>query len=77
MSDHIKNWIVISGQPIDTVDGGGFEFFGPFTKDEAKWVRKQQLSQYYPPGNWISIAVQLLDYPALTRMKQYEPEDQS
>lgn len=28
-------WIVISGSLVDTVAGGGFEFFGPFANAEA------------------------------------------
>lgn len=35
-TDHAeRDWIIISGQPVDTAKGGGFEFFGPFTKPEA------------------------------------------
>ena len=33
------DWIVISGQLIDTTMGGGFEFHGPFTEAEAREVR--------------------------------------
>jgi hypothetical protein len=31
-----RDWIVIAGQLIDNTEGGGFEFFGPFTKEQAK-----------------------------------------
>ena len=31
----MRDWIVIVGHLLDTVKGGGFEFFGPFTEAEA------------------------------------------
>jgi len=36
----IRNWIVITGQLIDSTEGGGFEFHGPFTEEEAQAVVK-------------------------------------
>ena len=33
----MKDWIIITGQPIDrAIGGGGYEFFGPFTDTEAQ-----------------------------------------
>lgn len=67
-----KNWMVIDGQPIDTICGGGFEFFGPFTEAEARIVRqsilvaRQQAGSGEPHGS-ITMAVELLRYPPLER----------
>ena len=37
-----RNWIVISGGIVDTVKGGGLEFFGPFTEPEAEAYKQHQ-----------------------------------
>jgi hypothetical protein len=34
-----RDWIVITGHPIDTEEGGGFEYDGPFTETEAQAYR--------------------------------------
>jgi hypothetical protein len=40
MSDKTYDWIVIHGQLVDTTaGGGGFEFYGPFSEEEALLVR--------------------------------------
>ena len=59
-----KNWIVISGQPVDSVDGGGYEFFGPYTEEEAQAERESVMAGYlklgHVPGSFIVMAVELL-----------------
>jgi len=63
-----KKWIVMTGQPIDTIKGGGFEFFGPYTEDDAKEVQKRFLELKNPyPGSQICIALQLLTYEILRK----------
>ena len=52
----IRDWIVIHGSLIDTPSGGGFEFFGPFTHEEAIEFRAKILA----PPDLMSVAVQLL-----------------
>jgi hypothetical protein len=32
---NVADWIVMQGTLINTVQGGGFEFFGPYTEQEA------------------------------------------
>jgi len=39
-----RNWIVMTGQPLDTTKGGGFEFFGPYTENEAKAKREEKIA---------------------------------
>jgi hypothetical protein len=51
----------MTGQPIDTTKGGGFEFFGPYTEDEASIVRERMISKG-EAGSWIAIAIQLIKY---------------
>jgi hypothetical protein len=34
-----KNWIVLSGAVLHSRSGGGFEFFGPYTEEDARLVR--------------------------------------
>jgi len=73
--DQTKNaWMVMTGQPVDSIDGGGFEFFGPFaTHKEADAYRKASIKSYklhkkhltekgLNPGDctWIVTAIQLL-----------------
>jgi hypothetical protein len=60
-----KNWIVIQGQIVDTVDGGGFEFFGPFTEKEARNVRSRMkaFTQEHGGTEISTIALQLLNVP--------------
>lgn len=53
----MKDWIVMSGQPVMTTTGGGFEFFGPFTEEQAKIVREKLADSR---GERVSIAIQLL-----------------
>lgn len=55
---HIRDWIVIAGSLIDTTKGGGFEFFGPFTEEEANFARGKLSGETL-------IAVQLLKLPHL------------
>lgn len=38
-----KDWIVISGTPLSSTDGGGFEFFGPFTEKQAMAFREAMI----------------------------------
>jgi len=36
LNGHVADWIVMQGTLINTVQGGGgFEFFGPYTEQEA------------------------------------------
>ena len=61
MSEPDRRWMVMSGQPLDTSEGGGFEFFGPFTEDEAKKVREIILEgSKFTPGERIVIAIELI-----------------
>jgi non-ribosomal peptide synthetase component F len=60
-----KNWIVMTGQPVDSTDGGGFEFFGPFTEGEAAQVREAKLRDDVAPGSWVAMAIQLLHHPIM------------
>lgn len=62
-----NDWIVIAGQPVDTTRGGGFEFFGPFTEQEAQDVRAIIIAQHnrrqqYDECEQIVLAVQLLSH---------------
>jgi hypothetical protein len=58
-----KDWIVITGYLINTGVGGGLEFFGPFTEEQAKKFQSK-ISLNRPPNwvspSWVSLAVQLL-----------------
>lgn len=36
---YVRDWIVIAGSLVDTTQGGGYEFFGPFTEEEANLAR--------------------------------------
>ena len=60
----MKDWIIICGQPIDTVRGGGYEFYGPFTDTEAHEIRQKIVERYQKAGRdphgEIVMAVQLL-----------------
>jgi hypothetical protein len=52
-----RNWIVITGSILNTAQGGGgLEFFGPYTEDQA--VRLQRLLA--SPSCELVLAVQLL-----------------
>ncbi len=65
-----NSWMVMTGQPVDGIGGGGFEFFGPFdTNEEAVRFRKAARISYEheavykdDPGDytWIIMAIQLL-----------------
>jgi hypothetical protein len=57
-----RDWIVLAGQPVDTTSGGGYEFFGPFTEDEARRRREQILSKLSKRAGYdqIVLMVQLL-----------------
>jgi hypothetical protein len=54
-----RNWIVMTGHPVNTSLGGGFEFFGPYSEEEAKKFQSKMVS-LQQPGNWIAVAIQLL-----------------
>ena len=60
-----RNWIVIKGQLVDTTRGGGFEFFGPFTYEEAGHVRDQMqaFTKQFGRTDITTIALQLLGVP--------------
>jgi hypothetical protein len=55
-----RDWIVIAGQLIDDVNGGGYEFFGPFTEDEAQEVRQGMAEASKNNEDRMVVAVQLL-----------------
>jgi len=55
-----RDWIVISGQPVDSTTGGGYEFFGPFTQEEAERLRESWVKDKDDPFSHIVMAVQLL-----------------
>jgi hypothetical protein len=53
----IKDWIVITGSLVDTTEGGGFEFHGPFTEAQAQTI----VADYKQETDWPMVqAVQLL-----------------
>lgn len=65
-----RTWIVIAGTPLCVASAGvasadgGFEFFGPFTKDEAKAFRKVMIGRLADNNaNWthVVMAIELLD----------------
>lgn len=58
----IRDWIVIRGSIIDSTQGGGYEFFGPFTEGEAKFVRERM---HTPHDEMQTISIQLLKLPNL------------
>jgi len=60
MDNRPMDWIVIAGQLIDTAKGGGFEFFGPFTKSEAEEVRQSMHDASSYNKDRVYMAVQLL-----------------
>jgi hypothetical protein len=37
----MRDWIVVQGSLLSSAGGGGFEFFGPFTEEEAVEVRDE------------------------------------
>ena len=51
-----RNWIVVSGTIVNTVNGGGFEFIGPFTEREAK----DYLAQHKSDDEDLWVAIELL-----------------
>lgn len=55
-----RNWIVIAGQLIDTTKGGGFEFFGPYTEDEAEAVKQRLCGSAPLETDKLTMAVELL-----------------
>ena len=55
MTEVVRDWIVIHGSVVNTVTGGGFEYFGPFTWQEA---RKAQSAMFKP--EYSTIMIQLL-----------------
>jgi hypothetical protein len=55
----VKNWIVMQGTILNTVNGGGFEFFGPYTEQEAIMVKNHMDKCNHRP-DIASIIVQLL-----------------
>jgi hypothetical protein len=57
----VRDWIVIQGTLINTEIGGGFEFFGPFTEDEAKHAFVNPQIDRPEVGTFI---VQLLNLPS-------------
>jgi hypothetical protein len=63
----MRDWIVIQGEAarlVNTLDGrGGFEFFGPFTHEEATFVR---LNMEH------ACAVQLVKLPNMIRAHKEE-----
>lgn len=64
----VKNWIIVAGQPIGRVSGGGFEFFGPFTEEQALRIKKHwiELSQF-ENGEFTVQVVQLLNVNPLSQ----------
>ena len=72
-----RNWIVIKGQLVDTTRGGGFEFFGPFTGEEANNVRDsmQTFAQQHGFTAITTIALHLLGVPQ--EMKEPAKEKES
>jgi hypothetical protein len=56
----MKNWIVISGRLLDTIRGGGFEFLGPFTQEEAERYVEIIKQHVVVGGDVMAIAVELL-----------------
>ena len=61
----VRDWMVMSGCILDTTAGsGGFEFFGPFTEEEAHQVR-ERFAGVHPNPNAQVIAVQLLTPPGV------------
>lgn len=57
-------WIVITGSLIDTTKGGGFEFIGPFSTEEAaiehRDAAKVYLSEKGLEFDRVCLAVELL-----------------
>lgn len=58
----IKDWIVVAGSIVDTTDGGGFEFFGPYTLEEAEETKARILIDKDPSCSFVDtcICVQLI-----------------
>jgi hypothetical protein len=54
-----KDWIVIVGNLISTINGGGLEFLGPLTEAEAMKYRDKSAANF-ELSDAICIAVQLL-----------------
>ena len=71
-----RKWIVIKGQLVDTTRGGGFEFFGPFTEEEANNVRDKMQTFVQQAGFTAitTIALQLLHVPQHMKAPAKEPE---
>jgi hypothetical protein len=60
MSDRkIRNWIVVAGSIVNTTNGGGYEFFGPYSQRQAERLR----SSLEAPDRE-AIAVELLYHPS-------------
>jgi hypothetical protein len=58
-----KNWIVIVGSIVDSTQGGGYEFIGPFTEAEATEYRKHVVEHNQKLGAEVygeCVALQLL-----------------
>lgn len=66
-----RDWIVLTGQPVDTTKGGGFEFLGPYTEKEAHMVRDHMVSNT-EPGACICLAIQLIGSRIPTRIMQQQ-----
>lgn len=71
-----RNWIVLTGQPVDTTKGGGFEFNGPYTEEEAQMIRTHCVANM-EVGAEICMAIQLIgaNWPAKIMQAKRIKED--
>lgn len=73
-----RNWIILTGQPVDTTHGGGFEFHGPYTEEEAQLVRSHCVANMQVEvGERICMAIQLIsaNWPTKIMQAQRVKED--
>lgn len=58
-----RNWIVVTGQLVNTVKGGGFDFLGPYTENEAETIKRRLWGMTDLQVGALTMAVELLRIP--------------
>ena len=60
----LRRFAVVAGHIINTVDGGGLEFFGPYSVTEADDVRDamRQAMLHQDIEDWVCFSIELLHY---------------